>query len=110
MATVGYGDYNFSGQQAWFVVFGIVLIVLGVSWFRRSSPCSPTSWSAARIEQSLGRRKVPGMTGHVVVVGLGAVGIRVVEGLVAQGRRVVVIERDAQNRYLDRARALGSRW
>ena len=46
------------------------------------------------------------MTGHVVVVGLGSVGIRVVEGLLAEGRQVVVVERDAQNRYLDRARAL----
>jgi Trk K+ transport system NAD-binding subunit len=46
------------------------------------------------------------MTGHVVVVGLGAVGVRVVEGLVAEGRQVVVVESDAGNRYLDRARAL----
>jgi len=30
VATVGYGDYNFSDQSAWFQVFGIVLIVLGV--------------------------------------------------------------------------------
>ena len=30
-----------------------------------------------------------------------------VEGLLAEGRRVVVVERDDDNRYLDRARALG---
>ena len=60
-----------------------------------------------RIEQSLGRRRVPGMAGHVVVVGLGSVGIRVVEGLLAEGRQVVVVEHDDSNRYLGRARALG---
>jgi Trk K+ transport system NAD-binding subunit len=60
-----------------------------------------------RIEQSLGRQRVPGMADHVVVIGLGSVGIRVVEGLLAEGRQVVVIERDDTNRYLDRARALG---
>jgi Trk K+ transport system NAD-binding subunit len=47
------------------------------------------------------------MVGHVVVVGLGAIGIRVVEGLLAAGRRVVVIERDEANRHLGRARSLG---
>jgi Trk K+ transport system NAD-binding subunit len=106
VATVGYGDYDFSGQRAWFVVFGIVLIVLGVSFVSTAFALFTNYLVSRRIDQSLGRRRVPGMTGHVVVVGLGAVGIRVVEGLVAQGRRVVVIERDAQNRYLDRARAL----
>ncbi len=47
------------------------------------------------------------MAGHVVVIGLGSVGIRVVEGLLEAGRQVVVVERDDNNRYLDRARALG---
>jgi Trk K+ transport system NAD-binding subunit len=106
VATVGYGDYDFSGQKAWFVVFGIVLIILGVSLVSTAFALFTNYLVSRRIDQSLGRGRVPGMTGHVVVVGLGAVGIRVVEGLIAEGRRVVVIERDAQNRYLDRARAL----
>jgi Trk K+ transport system NAD-binding subunit len=106
VATVGYGDYNFSGQQPWFQVFGIVLIVLGVTLVSTAFALFTNFLVSRRIDQSLGRRRVPGMSGHVVVVGLGSVGIRVVEGLVAQGRGVVVIERDGQNRYLDRARAL----
>jgi Trk K+ transport system NAD-binding subunit len=48
------------------------------------------------------------MEGHVVVVGLGSVGIRVLEGLQAVGREVVVIERSEGNRYLNHARALGA--
>ena len=106
VATVGYGDYNFSGQPAWLQGFGIVLIVLGVLLVSTVFALFTNFLVSRRIDQSLGRRRVPGMTGHVVVVGLGSVGIRVVEGLVAQGRGVVVIERDGQNRYLDRARAL----
>jgi Trk K+ transport system NAD-binding subunit len=106
VATVGYGDYNFSGQPAWLEVFGILLIVLGVLLVSTVFALFTNFLVSRRIDQSLGRRRVPGMSGHVVVVGLGSVGIRVVEGLVAQGRGVVVIERDAQNRYLDRARAL----
>ena len=106
VATVGYGDLDFAGQSAWFVVFGIVLILLGVGLVSTAFALFTNFLVSRRIEQSLGRGKVPGMTGHVVVVGLGAVGVRVVEGLVAEGRRVVVVERDAGNRYLDRARAL----
>jgi len=106
VATVGYGDYNFSGQSAWFMVYGILLIVLGVTLVSTVFALFTNFLVSRRIEQSLGRRRVPGMSGHVVVVGLGSVGIRVVEGLVAEGRGVVVIESDAQNRYLDRARAL----
>ncbi len=106
VATVGYGDYNFSGQSAWLQVYGIALIVLGVTLVSTTFALFTNFLVSRRIDQSLGRRRVPGMTGHVVVVGLGSVGIRVVEGLVAQGRGVVVIERDGQNRYLDRARAL----
>jgi Trk K+ transport system NAD-binding subunit len=106
VATVGYGDLDFAGQSPWFMVFGIVLILLGVGLVSTAFALFTNFLVSRRIEQSLGRGKVPGMTGHVVVVGLGAVGVRVVEGLVAEGRRVVVVERDAGNRYLDRARAL----
>jgi voltage-gated potassium channel Kch len=97
VATVGYGDYNFSGQPAWLQVFGILLILLGVLLVSTVFALFTNFLVSRRIDQSLGRRRVPGMTGHVVVVGLGSVGIRVVEGLVAQGR-AVVIERDGQNR------------
>ncbi len=106
VATVGYGDFDFSGQPAWLMVFGIVLILLGVGLVSTVFALFTNFLVSRRIEQSLGRARLPGMTGHVVVVGLGAVGIRVVEGLVAEGRKVVVVERDPTNRYLDRARAL----
>ena len=38
-------------------------------------------WSAARIEASLGRARVRGTEGHVILIGLGSVGMRVLEGL-----------------------------
>ena len=47
------------------------------------------------------------MRGHVVLVGLGAVGMQVLEGLLAKGQEVVVVERTEGNPYLGEARSLG---
>ncbi len=47
------------------------------------------------------------MDGHVVLVGLGAVGLRTLEGLRAEDRDVVAVERDEGNRYVQHARSLG---
>lgn len=55
----------------------------------------------------LGRRRYT-LRGHVVVVGLGHVGALVVEALRHSGRDVIVIEKDASNRYIDAARSLGA--
>ncbi len=106
VATVGFGDYSFAHQSNGVVVFGILLIVVGVTLVSTAFAVFTNILVSRRIEQSLGRRQVPGMADHVVVIGLGSVGISVVEGLVAEGRRVVVVERDGDNRYLARARAL----
>jgi Trk K+ transport system NAD-binding subunit len=107
VATVGYGDYSFAAQSDGLKVLAIVLIALGVALVSTAFALFTNILVSRRIERSLGRRQVPGMTDHVVVIGLGAVGIAVVQGLIAEGQRVVVIERDDNNRYLAQARALG---
>ncbi|HEY0576532.1 MAG TPA: potassium channel family protein [Pseudonocardia sp.] len=107
IGTIGYGDFSFADQAPWLRVFAIVLMLLGVLlaaiWFALLTELLVSR----RIERSFGQRRAGSMKGHVVVVGLGAIGVRVVEGLHAAGRRVVVVERDEANRYLPRARALG---
>ena len=45
---------------------------------------------------------------HVVLCGLGKLGIRVLENLAASSIPVIVLERDAENRFLARAKALGA--
>jgi voltage-gated potassium channel Kch len=107
VSTVGYGDYTYAHQEAWLKVVGIVIIMLGVALVSTAFALFTNILVSRRIERSLGRREVPGMVDHVIVIGLGSVGISVVRGLVAEGQRVVVIERDADNRYLAQARALG---
>ncbi len=107
ISTVGFGDLSFSGQSTGILVFGIVLMVMGATLLTTVFALITNLLVSWRIEQSLGRQHLVGIEGHVVVIGLGSVGIRVLEGLRAEGREVVVVERNENNRYLNQARAGG---
>ena len=107
-ATVGFGDFSFAQQSTEMQVFGIFLIVAGVTLSTVVLALITNALVSRRIEQSLGQGSIHGMEGHVVLVGLGAVGLRVLEGLRAQGRDVVVVEYDESNRYVQHARSLGA--
>jgi Trk K+ transport system NAD-binding subunit/multidrug transporter EmrE-like cation transporter len=107
-ATVGFGDFSFAHQSTALQVFGILLIVGGVTLSTVILALITNALVSRRIEQSLGQGSIKGMDGHVVLVGLGAVGLRVLEGLRRQGRDVVVVERDESNRYVPQARSLGA--
>ena len=108
IATVGYGDFSFADQSTALEVFGILLIAGGATLLTTVFALITNVLVSWRIEQSLGRQHLVGLDGHVVVVGLGSVGIRVLEGLHAQGRQVVVVERSEHSRFLNQARALGA--
>jgi Trk K+ transport system NAD-binding subunit len=109
VATVGFGDFSFSAQPTWIEAFGIFLIVAGTTLVTTLFALLTNELVSRRIAQSLGRGRIPGMRGHVVLVGLGTVGMHVLEGLLAQGVEVVVVvvERMEGNSYLGQARTLG---
>ncbi len=106
ISTVGYGDFSFAGQSAGVRVFGIILILLGVTAITAVFAVITDLLFSRRVADALGLRRVTQLRGHVVVVGLGAVGLRVAESLVSYGHRVVVIENDEQNRHVAEGRAL----
>ncbi len=106
IATVGYGDYNFSAQPTGMEIFGIALIVAGTTLVTTLFALLTNALVSRRIAQSLGRGRIPGMRDHVVIVGLGAVGMQVLQGLLAEGREVVVVERTDSNEYLAQARSM----
>ena len=72
VATVGFGDFSFSDQPLWIEVFGIVLIVAGTTLVTTMFALLTNALVSRRIAQSLGRERIPGMRGHVVLVGLGS--------------------------------------
>jgi Trk K+ transport system NAD-binding subunit len=106
VATVGFGDFSFAAQPTGMVAFGIFLIVAGVTLTTTMFALLTNALVSRRLAQSLGHGRIPGMRGHVVLVGLGSVGMKVLEGLLATGAEVVVIERMESNPYLTEARAL----
>jgi Trk K+ transport system NAD-binding subunit len=107
VATVGFGDFSFSGQSSWMEVFGIGVIVAGTTLVAAIFALLTNALVSRRIERSLGHPQIPGMRDHVVLVGLGSVGMRVIEGVLAGGRDVVVVERSESNRYLNQVRGHG---
>jgi Trk K+ transport system NAD-binding subunit len=107
VATVGFGDYSFAQEPAWVTAYGIFLIFVGAAAVASLYALVTNFIVTSRLEQAFGQQRATRAREHVIVVGLGALGIRVVEGLLAVGREVVVIERDPANRYLARARSLG---
>jgi len=107
VATVGFGDFSFSSQPSWLVIFGVVLMITGVGLVTALLALFTNMLISRKIAETLGQLQVERMRDHVVVIGLGAIGLRVVEDLLGEGAAVVVIERDDNNRHLARARSLG---
>ena len=90
-------------QPTWLRVFGIVLMFAGVTTTAILVAFIADVLLSRRFSYSAGRRKVRHLRNHIVVVGLGSFGIRVVSDLYAAGYDVAVIERDDDNRFLSTA-------
>jgi Trk K+ transport system NAD-binding subunit/multidrug transporter EmrE-like cation transporter len=106
IATVGYGDFSFVDQPTWLRLFGIGLMFAGVTSTAVLMAFVADLLLSRRIAQNAGLRKVRELHDHIIVVGLGSFGIRVVADLKAAGHDVAVIERSPDNRYLSSAAEL----
>jgi Trk K+ transport system NAD-binding subunit len=100
ITTVGYGDVSFVQQPTWLRVFSIMLMFVGMTTTAVLVAFVADLLLSRRFVHTAGRRKVRHLRDHVVVVGLGSVGIRVVTELTAAGYDVAVIEQDDENPFL----------
>src|SRR5271166_2271264 len=100
ITTVGYGEFSFARQNAWLRLFAIALMFSGVTITAILVAFLADLLLSRRFVQLAGLRRARHMRDHVVVVGLGSVGIRVVSDLTAAGYDVLVIEDDENNRFL----------
>ena len=106
VTTVGYGDFTFRGEPAWLVVFAVGLMLTGALFVAVFFALVTNMLVSRRIEESLGLQKIVALRGHVLVIGLGTIGLRVARRLHDAGREVAVIEKDEHNRHLRQVRAL----
>lgn len=106
VATVGFGDFSFADQALWLRLWAVFLMLAGIVTTAIPIAFFTDMLISRRLSSTAGRRRAASARGHVVIVGLGAVGVSVVAELRARDRAVVVLERDPANRFLDRARAL----
>jgi Trk K+ transport system NAD-binding subunit len=107
VTTVGYGDFSFRGQPWWLMASAIGLMLAGAAFIAVFFALLTNIVVGRRISESLGRQRITELSGHVLVIGLGSVGMQAVRQLAAAGRDIVVVEKDERNRHLGQARALG---
>jgi len=105
-ATVGYGDINLAGAPPWLKLYASLFMILSGIGLALLFALAADAVIGARILQALG---VPprGMRGHVVVVGLGNTGHRIVQHLLDAGVEVAAAEVSEQNRHVGEARRQG---
>ncbi|OBJ19364.1 NAD-binding protein [Mycobacterium colombiense] len=103
ITTVGYGEFTFLHQSAWLRIFAVALMFTGVTTTALLVAFLADLLLSRRFVQSAGVRRVRHLRNHIIVVGLGSFGSRVVGDLTAAGYDVAVIERDENNRFLSTA-------
>lgn len=106
ITTVGYGEFNFTQQPVFLRLFAVGLMFSGAIVTAILVAFLADLLLSRRFVQLAGLRRARQMRGHVVVIGLGSVGIRVVSELAAAGYDVLVIEGDENNRFLSTAAEL----
>jgi Trk K+ transport system NAD-binding subunit len=107
VGTVGFGDFYFRDQNVWLRIWAIALMLVGATLATLFFALLTNMLVSRRIAESLGLRKITGLTDHVVVIGAGAVGVAIAAELHQRGRLQVAIDSDEENRFLGRFRALG---
>ncbi|MGV7898236.1 NAD-binding protein, partial [Mycobacterium kansasii] len=89
--------------SAWLRIFAVGLMFAGVTTTALLVAFVADLLLSRRVLQSAGVRRARHLRDHIIVVGLGSFGSRVVGDLTAAGYDVAVVERDENNRYLSTA-------
>ncbi len=103
--STGYGDINLLAAPDWLKLYGNVVMLAGTAAMAAGFGVMTDFLLGSRLDDMFGRRRKK-MQDHVVLCGLGNVGVRVLERLVEIGEHVIVVEHDEDSRFVDRAREL----
>lgn len=107
ITTTGYGDISPRDHASWLKLYAALLMLLGSATVATVYSLITDFLVTQRFRQLLGRREVP-EAGHVIVAGLGNVGLRVVEELVSAGVPAAAIERNPETPFLTSVEGLAA--
>ena len=97
MTTVGFGDFNLQHAPAWLKLFGIGLMFAGIVLIAIISSFLTIFIVSGTAEAMRNEYRVRRLSGHVVVCGLGHVGLAVARDLYGRGVPVVVVDPDGED-------------
>ena len=107
VTTVGYGDITPLKGPLLVKLFACLLMLVGPAAVAVMYAIITDYVVTARLQQLLGRRRIP-QRGHVVVVGLGNIGFGIVNELRKAGCPVVAVERNPERDFVAAVRAQGA--
>lgn len=106
VTTVGYGDIALRDASNLVKIVGMVMMFAGAAFIALLFGLF-TDWVVGRrLEIVAGRVRVRG-SGHIVIAGGGNIGVRVADRLREKDHRVVIIERNADNKNIEALRSNG---
>ncbi|OBI39269.1 potassium transporter TrkA, partial [Mycobacterium sp. E1386] len=100
ITTTGYGDFSFAKQPTWLRLYAAVLMLAGVTTTALLVAFIADVLLSRRFLTLSARPRARHLRNHIIVVGLSALGVRVVTDLTEAGYDVAVIERDQNNPFL----------
>ncbi|WP_082972738.1 NAD-binding protein [Mycobacterium sp. E2497] len=103
ITTTGYGDFSFAKQPTWLRLYAAVLMLAGVTTTALLVAFIADVLLSRRFLTLSARPRARHLRNHIIVVGLSALGVRVVADLTEAGYDVAVIERDPNNQFLSTA-------
>lgn len=99
MTTVGFGDISLIKSSTLSKVIGTMLMIASVTNTAIIFALITDSLLRRRMMLSVGRKRIK-QSDHVIVVGIGSVGMQVVEELLERGESVTIIEDDINGRFM----------
>lgn len=98
LTTTGYGDISAKDQAVWIKLYTCLMMVLGSAAVATLYSIITDYLVSSRFDEILGRQQV-NEKDHIIVIGIGNVGFRIVEALDKMGHSVVAIDGDQNAKY-----------
>jgi hypothetical protein len=97
VTTVGFGDINLHQAPGWLKLFGVVLMFAGVLLIAVTASLLAVFVVTGTADHLRNELRARWLRNHVVVCGLGSVGMAVARDLSSRGTRVVVVDPQADD-------------